>query len=507
MQRVLPHSATQALVDAAGSREAEARAMAALPPHELMRRAGLALAKLAQALSPPGSTIGIACGPGNNGGDGLLAAALLRSAGRSVHVRYLPGANSPPADAAWAHEQAASAGVSLIGDGGHDEDWPAECGLIIDALLGLGLKRAPDARLAHMIASINRHPAPVLAVDVPSGLCSDSGALVGADPSSVIRADHTLTLLSLKPGLFTGHGREYCGEIWFDDLGATTPAQPRAWLSGTALLSPWQQARQHDAHKGTQGDALVIGGAPGMRGAALLAARAALAAGAGRVYACLLGSQSREVDAQRPELMSWGEAQLSSHKEWADKLIIAGCGGGTAIAEHLPALLHHTQALVLDADALNALAMDPGLQARLRQRHAPGLQTIVTPHPLEAARLLGRGSAEVQRERLASAEELAAKLQCTVVLKGSGTIIASPGKCSQINPTGNGALATAGTGDVLAGWLGGLWAQARDRDTPPNTIAATAVYWHGWAAESQLSGPLRAADLVERMHALHHAPR
>jgi len=159
---------------------------------------------------------------------------------------------------------------------------------------------------------------------------------------------------------------------------------------------------------------------------------------------------------------------------------------------------------VLDADALNAIAADPSLQALLRQRAAQGLASILTPHPLEAARLLGRSVAEVQADRLGAATALGEHLQCTVILKGSGSIIASPGELPAVNSSGNAALATPGSGDVLAGWLGGLWARRPQAQTPAHAqaLARSAAYWHGAAAQG-LHGPLRAADLIERMHALH----
>lgn len=497
MYQVLPNPSTLPLCAAARSRTLEAAAAAALPPHELMQRAGTAVAKLALALAPSDGPIALVCGPGNNGGDGLHAASLLRAHGRAVELRLLHEDRTPPADAAWALQQARAAGVTIVEQ---DAELPADCALVVDALLGLGLKRAPEGQLAQAIAAINRHRAPVLAVDLPSGLDGDSGALPGT-PGAVVQADHTLALLSLKPGLFTGQGRACAGRIWFDALGLPAATEGDAWLSGLDLLEAWRAPARHDSHKGSHGDVLVLGGAPGMRGAALLAARAALAAGAGRVYACLLDSLAPELDPLRPELMHWAAARLQSPADWRAKVVVAGCGGGAAIATHLPALLHHAQRLVLDADALNTIAADAQLRSRLRQRRARGLQTILTPHPLEAARLLGCDSPAVQRDRLRSANWLAQELQCTVLLKGSGTVVASPDKPCRINPSGNGALATAGTGDVLAGWMGGLWAQSPDAD--PQRLAAAVAYWHGMAAEGLDHGPMRAADLVERMHALH----
>ena len=462
MQKVLPLATSLPLFSVASSRAVEAAALAVWG-EALMERAGLAVARLALALQPAPGIIWIACGPGNNGGDGRIAARLLQAQGHRVHVGL-----EPPDDAT----------------------------LAIDALLGLGLSRPPSEPLGAAIARLNAIDATVLAVDLPSGLMADTGALAGAE---AVRADHTLSLLTLKPGLFTGQGRAYAGELWFDDLGITpTPAPDSTLLGRDCLLG--LRIRNHASHKGSQGDALIIGGAPGLRGAALLASRAALAAGAGRVYACLLGGASREfvVDAGRPELMSWPEARLAEDAPWKGKTAVFGCGGGDKLTEPLTLALQHAERLVIDADALNAIAADPTLRALLSARKAP---TVLTPHPLEAARLLACNTAQVEADRLGSAQSLADQLNCTVVLKGSGSLIATPGRRPSLNSSGNAALATAGTGDVLAGWIGGLWAQ--QHDAAPHTIACAAVYWHGLAGETQPAGPLRAADLVERMHALH----
>ena len=462
MNKVLPlSSASLPLFGLASSRAIETAALAALPdPAALMERAGLAVARLALALQPREGTIWIACGPGNNGGDGRIAARLLHARGRHVHV----GLDAPP-----------------------------DVALAIDALLGLGLNRPPSEAMAAAIARLNTVDAPVLSVDLPSGLMADTGALAGVE---AVSADHTLSLLTLKPGLFTAQGRALAGTIWFDDLGIAPQPVPDAVLLGRGCIAGLD-SRNHASHKGTQGDVLVVGGAPGMRGAALLAARAALAAGAGRVYAFLIERGSDTVDPGRPELML---SRQCDEAAIAGKTIVAGCGGGRDIAAHLPLLLRHAQHLVLDADALNAIAADPSLRQLLQRRNE---LSVLTPHPLEAARLLGCSTAEVQADRLGAAQALAGQLRSTVVLKGSGSIIATPEHLPAINSSGSAALATAGTGDVLAGWIGGLWAQNAEAD--PHAIACAATYWHGLAGEQQGAGPLRAADLVERMHALHRA--
>lgn len=492
MRRLLPSHHRLPLHTAASSRVIETQAQARLPAHALMARAGLALAKLASALAPHQHPIWVACGPGNNGGDGLVAATWLHKAGFPVQVSLIRSETAPPADAAWALGEARAAGVPIT------HELPSVTpALLIDALLGLGSSRAPAGQMADWIRFINSQPAPVLAVDLPTGLHCDTGQKLG---ESVVRATHCLTLLTLKPGLFTGQGRECSGELWADDLGCQANAPADAWLLGLDSLAAVQRPPLASAHKGSHGDALVIGGAAGMHGAASLAAHSALAAGAGRVYLSPLDPLSNS-DAGRAEVMRWPMEQLKDRDSWRSHCVVAGCGGGAAIAAILPLVLEHAERLVLDADGLNALAADAALQTLLRERRAHGLHTILTPHPLEAARLLGSSNAGVQADRLAAASALSQRFDCTVLLKGSGSVIASPAHRPAINSSGGPALATAGTGDVLAGWLGGLW--ARHGDTAAHELTCAAAHWHGLAGGRQAAGPLRAGDLIEVMHALH----
>ncbi|MCX2862668.1 NAD(P)H-hydrate dehydratase [Paucibacter sp. PLA-PC-4] len=483
------------------SRTIEAQALQTTRPHELMQRAGAAVAKLALALQPHARHIWLLCGPGNNGGDGLVAARLLQAAGKQVRISLCGGAGrTAAADAAWALQQAQAAGLAI------ETVLPTsapKADLLIDALLGLGLSRAPDSTVAEAIRLLNHHPAPTLAVDLPSGMDGDSGRALLS-----VQAQHTLALLTLKPGMFTAEGRSLCGEIWWDDLGQAPAGSADAQLLGRQALRDWRRLsgpRGHASHKGSWGDVLVVGGAAGMRGAAWLAARAALAAGAGRVYACLLQAEAGVAAPQdRPELMNWSESLLQFPDSWQRHIVVAGCGGGAAIAAPLPDLLRHARRLVLDADALNAIAADSHLRQLLRARQTLGRPTLLTPHPLEAARLMHIDTAEVQAGRLGAAQALSQEFGCTVLLKGSGTVIASPQQAPAINGSGNAALATAGTGDVLAGWLGGLWAQYGGEDpAATHALACAAAYWHGLAGDTQKSGPLRAADLIESMHALH----
>jgi hydroxyethylthiazole kinase-like uncharacterized protein yjeF len=242
-----------------------------------------------------------------------------------------------------------------------------------------------------------------------------------------------------------------------------------------------------------------------MTGAALLAARAAHAAGAGRVFVELLDGHAANVDVLRPELMLRHEWTAHAAPDTLKQAtVVCGCGAGDVVRTALPRLLAHAARLVIDADALNLVAADDMLRQQVRLRAARGQSTVVTPHPLEAARLLSRSSSEVQSDRLRAAQALAESLECAVVLKGSGTVLAAPSRTPRINASGNASLATAGTGDVLAGWLGGHWAQRTEADPFERAWqAAVHTAWlHGFAADEAALPVLRAGDLIERMAAI-----
>ena len=476
MQRIVPGPA-HALYTAGATRTLEASAAASLPPHTLMQRAGLATARLALALAPHAQRWWIACGPGNNGGDGLEAALHLQVWGKTPLVSWLGSPEHAPADARTSHARAAAAGVQFVNEP------PADCEAAIDALLGTGSSRPPEGRLAQWITHLNTLTVPVLAVDLPSGLDADTGRAWALS----VQATHTLSLLTLKPGLYTGQGRDHSGEVWFDTLDVDASGHPpQALLNAAAVPSE----RRHASHKGSYGDVAVIGGAPGMGGAALLAARAALHHGAGRVYVGLLDGSGLLLDPGQPELMLRDPAALDP----ATLSVVAGCGGGDAIRSVLPRLLSAAPRLVLDADALNAIARDPQLQTQVHARQGRGHATVLTPHPLEAARLLGCSAAEVQQDRLHAAQELQQRHRCCVVLKGSGTVIAAPEARPVINPTGNARLATAGTGDVLAGLIGARLAAGAEAFE----AACAAVWLHGHAADAwPPAQPLTAGALAQ----------
>lgn len=495
------------LFDAAGSRQLETLAAAGLAPHTLMRRAGLAVARLAQAMAPFSERIDILCGPGNNGGDGYEAALHLKATGRTVRIFCVGPAERLPPDAATSRQRAMEACVPIEPWSGRPSlsELAGPQDLLIDALLGRGLNRAAQGPLAEAIAAIADSRAPVLAIDIPSGLPGDSGAPEAGAP--VVRARFTLALLGLAPGLFTAAGRDQVGDLWWDDLGADLSAvDPVAWLNSDADATP---PRQHQQHKGSFGDVRVVGGAAQMAGAALLAGRAALHAGAGRVYVHLLDPQAPGLDPLQPDLMFGSPPAPAS---WpARTTVVAGCGGGEAIAKLLPDLLGRCPRLILDADALNALAREAPLRESLRRRAERGMSTILTPHPLEATRLLdslrldGRSgpAGSVQSDRIGSARCLAEALGCVVVLKGSGTVITAPGEATWINPTGNAALAVPGSGDVLAGWMAGQWSPLAGDKASALAAARRTVYRHGRLAErlSPSAAPLPASRQVEGLEA------
>ncbi len=487
LHRISGHRASWPLLDATRARQHEAEARAQHPPGTLMARAGLAVARMALALAPVGRHAVVLCGPGDNGGDGLVAARHLLAAGWRVQLYRVPGGRPPSSDTAAALQAAQAAGLEAT-------PCPTRLpptDLVIDALLGLGSQRAPAGDLARAIAAIRSASAPVLAVDLPSGLHPDTGAVLG---EHAVVATATLCTLSLRPGCFTHQGRDHAGAVWLAELGHPA-ATGSAWLCGAFTRPP----RAHASHKGRFGDVVVLGGAPGLSGAAILAAEAALAAGAGRVFVAPL--EERPATPLRPELMHRPVAWAMDPATLVESTVVAGCGGGERIGDVLPPLLAHAARLLLDADALNAIGREPALRQALRARTARGRPTLLTPHPLEAGRLLGRSAAEVQADRFEAASTLARDMGATVLLKGSGTVVASAGGLPWVNATGNAALAGAGTGDVLAGWAGGLWAARPDAEA--SGIATAAAWWHGRAADAFATRwpgrPLRARELIEQL--------
>jgi hydroxyethylthiazole kinase-like uncharacterized protein yjeF len=453
-------------------RAIEASAYATLPPGNLMERAGAAAARFVMQLlgERRDQPVLVLAGPGNNGGDALEMAANLAEAGIDVLVLHLPGQRDASNETASAHERARDGSVGFIDMLPPDGDW----GLVVDGLFGIGLTRPIDDEYREVIASLSSLRCPILALDVPSGLDADTGAIIGPDGIAV-RATHTITFLGDKPGLHTAHGRDHAGLVHVDTLGLGPEHRPPSTvrLGTDAVFAHRLAARRHNTHKGSFGDVAIIGGAQGMAGAPVLAARGALFTGAGRVFVAMI-DPGPLYDSLQPEIMFRPADEFDLDR----RTLVVGPGmGGSATSMRLLArALDSDSPLVIDADALTLIGASPDLLARLAARTAPAL---LTPHPLEAARLLGIDAGAVQGDRLAAAREIAVRTQATVLLKGSGTVIARPDGHVVINPTGNAGLATAGSGDVLAGIAGTLLAQG----WPAWEAGAGAAWIHGAAAD------------------------
>ncbi|MEN9480874.1 MAG: hypothetical protein RLZZ298_2269 [Pseudomonadota bacterium] len=459
----------------------------------LMQRAGAAAAEWAATLaSERNQPVLVLAGPGNNGGDAFAAARLLRERFFDVRLIFASDPAKLPKDAAAAYQRFREAGGITLPTIPDDTHWS----LIIDGIFGIGLTRAPAGPYAEWIATANRQASrdncPLLALDCPSGLNADSGQTLG----NTIMASHTLTFIFNKPGLLTADGPDHCGEIRVADLDLVTdadlPADGRI-VSRTdfaAQLKP----RQRNSHKGSFGSAGIIGGSKSMLGAALLAGRAALKLGSGLVYVGLLDPEPPSVDLNQPELMlRRPEAVLQSD------LRALACGPGLGRSGEASRVLEQSLKcpvpLVLDADALNILATDGRLEGNLYNRVAP---VILTPHPAEAARLLGCSVREVQADRIRAACELARRYRCEIALKGCGTVIATTIESTAgprvdgdwwINTTGNPGMATAGMGDVLTGMITALLAQG----WPAVPALLAAVHLHGAAADQLVAngcGPI-----------------
>ncbi|MYM28442.1 NAD(P)H-hydrate dehydratase [Duganella sp. CY15W] len=482
------------LYSVAEIRAIERAAAATLPPGALMQRAGQASANAALDLMPFSTAhakVLVLAGPGDNGGDALEAAAHISYTGAQVTlIHFTPaGTASPERMAALERAKASDARFRAWDDADiAGTDW----NLVVDGLFGLGLKRPLTDEFRTLAEAVNKLSCPVLALDIPSGLDADTGCVVGPD-GIAIHATHTITFIGNKPGLHTCDGRDYAGlvDVARLEIDAAHYVPSHLHLNDVKFFSRHLRARRHNSHKGSYGNVAVIGGARGMSGAPVLAARAALNSGAGRVYA-LFADEALASDPGQPELMcrSAGEFDLSM----ATLVVGPGLGDERHAHDLLAKAINCGSALLADADALNLLAVDPALQNALAHRPAA---VVLTPHPLEAARLLGTTIAAVQADRLAAARTLAARLHAIVILKGSGTVIAAPSGDAVINTTGNPALATAGTGDVLAGLCGALLAQG----WPQWEAALAAVWLHGMAADVLVTeglGPigLTATELI-----------
>ncbi len=447
-------------------RRIEAAAAGERPP--LMERAGLAAAELAAKLaSERGKDILVLAGPGNNGGDARIAARIL--AERFFRVTTLSAAEAVqlPAGKSWA--------------------------LVIDGLFGIGLTRDVSGDYARLVEYANAQSCRVLALDIPSGIASDSGRILGI----AVCATHTLTFIGQKPGLLTLDGPDHCGEVSVAELGLepTRLLSPSGWIAGPGLMPRALKARPRNFHKGKAGSVAVIGGAAGMVGAALLAARAALKLGAGKVFVGLLDHDAPAFDPGALELMLRHPDEVLGLD--LNALVIGpGLGEGERAETLLGAALSSEIPCVLDADALNLLAQDANLREACVRRTA---DTILTPHPAEAARLLGTNTREMQADRLGAARLLRERFNSHIVLKGNGSMLVARGGRWFINTSGNPGMASAGMGDVLAGILGAMLGQGLSGEE----ALVLGTHLHGVAADECTAdsvGPvgLTASEVADR---------
>lgn len=460
-----------------------------------MAKAGMALATLAEELAGnEADPILIMAGPGNNGGDAMVAARHLKAKWHQVIVVLAADPAKLPADAANAYHAWLNDGGSCI------DSIPASArfSLVIDGLFGVGLQRPLEDHYAELVHQLNNLACPVLSVDIPSGLDADSGEVHGC----AVQADYTLTFLAAKPGLYTLHGPDHAGTIVISDLGinAIEAVAPTGWLLEAHMFSPALPPRRQNSHKGLFGNVAVIGGSEGMTGAAMLAGRAALLGGGGRIYIGLLSQAAPLLDPSQPELMLRHADTLHEKVEASCAVIGPGLGRSPQAIKVLKAWLQQPVSLVLDADALQLIGQDAELKSILRQRNYP---SVMTPHPGEAATLAGANSAQIQQDRVGIALKLAAEYNAVILLKGVGTVIAEPEGRWYINTTGNPGLSSAGTGDVLAGMIGAFIAQGVE------AAAATRLgaYLHGAAADALVAhgtGPvgLTASEIALQVRTL-----
>lgn len=489
----MAHSLTNNLYAGDQTREIDRRAIHehGIPGAALMKRAGRAAFEHACAVWPDNRRWLVLCGGGNNAGDGYVFAALAAQRQHQVEVLHISAPEQLAGDARAAFEYARQEGVP-VRPFATDATPPGDGAVLVDALLGIGLRTPVRDTAAAAIQWLNATGLPVLAVDLPSGLCADSGAELGC----AVRATHTISFITAKVGLFTGRGPALCGRITITGLDVPeeafadiAPAAKRITLSGLIPLLPQRAA---DAHKGQFGHVMVIGGERGYGGAAILAAEAAAMTGAGLVTLATRAEHVTAALVRRPELMVIGVPsgqELEPHMARPDVLVVGPGLGQTPWSEQLlQQALQSERPVVLDADALNILA-----EGRLPlPAHR---QWVMTPHPGEAARLLRCTTGEVQNDRVAAVSKLQQIFGGVILLKGAGTLIADDSGI-YLAKVGNPGLATAGSGDVLAGLIGSLMAQG----LPSLAAAQLGVCLHGEAADLAVeetgTAGLQAAELI-----------
>lgn len=464
--------------------------------YDLMQRAGAACVAELRRRWPDARRVVVLCGTGNNGGDGYVIARLAREAGIEVAAAALVDPAGLAGDAAHAAGDYVKAGGTLVA---FYPGLAAVADVIVDALLGTGLARDVDGPFKACIETVNAAGKPVLSVDVPSGLDADTGMVHGL----AVRANVTVTFVGRKAGLYLAQGPGLTGELVFDDLAV--PAQcsvevaPVASLLDATLVTRALPRRSRLAHKGDHGRVLVVGGGPGTPGAVRMAAEAALRAGAGLVTVATRSENVTAIVGARPELMVHGvdnEGEARALIAAADVVAVGPGLGQTPWARGLlEAVLASGKPVVADADALNLLAQAPW--------RSP--QWVLTPHPGEAARLLGGTVAAVQADRLGAARALAERFGGVVVLKGAGTVVLRHGGQPWLCDRGNAGMATAGMGDVLTGVIAGLAAQCRDLEL----AAAAGVFAHASAGDMAAGRGqvgMLATDLFEPLRACLNEP-
>ncbi len=438
--------------------------------YTLMQRAAAAALSVAQRAFPDARCWQIVCGAGNNGGDGYVLAQLAAREGIKVSVISLVDPGSLDGDAARAHADYRSSGGAVSAWGG-ELDIDAE--LLVDAMLGSGLVRDVGGAFAAAVDRMNDHPAPVHALDIATGINGDTGAVMGA----AVRADITTTFVGLKAGLFLGEGPNHCGRITFAGLGIDETARVDLPVLYKRILpeaiAGCLPPRARAAHKGDFGHVLVVGGGPGMPGAALLCGEAALRTGAGKVTIATHPGHAAAIAARRPELMCRGVATSDELRGLVNSVDVIAIGPGLGQSEWaeevLSAVAMDRRPAVWDADALNRLAKQADKQSA----------RIITPHPGEAGRLLARPAADIQADRLHALAGLQETYGGIAVLKGAGTLVSSASGAPWLSTSGNPGMAAPGMGDVLTGVIAALLAQG----LAPETAAAIGVEVHARAGD------------------------
>jgi len=480
--------------------EKQAAEQAGVSMRQLMAAAGKAVFLQIQRELPEHARLALFCGEGNNGGDGYVIARLAQQAGYRVSVFALKaGAELTNVDNNDAHHARQAWRDANNNESDFTDFNPDNFDAVIDAVFGVGLSRPLEGKLADWVKTVNDSALPVIAVDIPSGINADTGTLTGA----AIKAQRTVTMIAKKRGMYTSDARHYCGKISLAELGVGSHFQQQQtaewFLAGEIDYHHWLGERQINSHKGDFGHVLIVGGHPGMPGAVTLAMQAALRTGAGKVSVACHPTNTSVVSSAQAEGMVHGVESAKQLEPLLQRasVVVLGPGLGTDdwSKKLFDAVMKTSTPILIDADGLNLLA----------EQNLSSERFILTPHPGEAARLLGKSTKEVEQDRFAAVEQLRKKYQGQVLLKGAGSLVASE-RGNFIVARGSPAMASGGMGDCLSGVIAALVAQ---RLAPEQALIA-ATYWHAVAGEiaakdgcrgtlaSDLLGPLR--QLVNGKH-------